>query len=102
MRKIRGIIFSLSVAVMLWLCISASAPKNIDELLVPYQIAIDRVNADLGSTAFIPEDTKEKVYNNIKDKSPDEIEALLRQEYKAFVVIDDSNFMVPNTPYALK
>ena len=86
MRKLIGIVFSLSVILMLLLCVSVSAPKTIDELMVPYQAAIDKVNADLGSTAFIPDGTKEEVYNNIKDKSPYEFEALLRQEYETSVL----------------
>jgi hypothetical protein len=84
MRKIIGIV--LAFVLMLGLCISVFAlkTKTIDELLVPYQVAIDKVNADISSNFFIPDSTKEEVYNNIKSKSPDELEALLRQQYKTF------------------
>ena len=86
MRKIIGIV--LAFVLMLGLCISVFTlkTKTIDELLVPYQVVIDKVNADISSTFFIPDNSKEQVYNNIKDKSPDELEALLRQEYKTFVL----------------
>lgn len=86
MRKILRIV--LSFVLILGLYVAAAAPKKqtIDELLAPYQVAIDKVNADLGSTAFIPDGTKEEVYNNIKDKSPYEFEALLRHQYKTFVL----------------
>jgi len=86
MRRIIGLV--LGFVLILGLCISVFAlrTKTIDELLVPYQVAIDKVNADISSNFFIPDNSKEQAYNNIKDKSPAEFEALLRQEYKTFVL----------------
>lgn len=63
--------------------IYAGKTANIDELLLPYQEVIDKINAELGSTIYIPDVNKEKVYNNIKDMSPEEVEILLRNEYNA-------------------
>lgn len=55
--------------------------ERLDGLLLPYQNVIDKVNRDLGAPIYIPEKSKEKVYNNIKHLSPDELEALMRKEY---------------------
>ncbi|NLU51531.1 MAG: hypothetical protein GXX10_01525 [Clostridiaceae bacterium] len=80
-------IMILIIALMLGLCASASTQtvKSIDELLAPYQAVIDKLNAELGATFHIPYENREKVYNNIKHKTPDEFEALLRQEYDEFL-----------------
>ena len=53
--------------------------RTIDDLLFPYQIAIDEVNRELGTYYFIPDNLKEKVYNNIKSISisPDELKKQL-------------------------
>lgn len=82
MKRIASAI--LSVVLIFGLCTTASATKakTIDELLAPYQAVIDKLNAELGLTMYIPDKNKEKVYNNIKDMSTDEFEAMLRDEYK--------------------
>lgn len=74
----------LLVALILGLSISATTEhaETIDELLAPYQAVIDKVNADLGTTIYIPEENKEKVYNSIKGMSLNEVEALLKSHYK--------------------
>ena len=53
--------------------------RTIDELILPYQMAIDEVNRELGTYYFIPDNLKEKVYNNIKSISisPDELKKQL-------------------------
>ncbi len=53
--------------------------RTIDDLLFPYQMAIDEVNRELGTYYFIPDNLKEKVYNNIKSISisPDELKKQL-------------------------
>lgn len=85
MKRILSI--ALTLVLMLGLAIAAYAEKakNIDELLAPYQEVVDKLNAELGSTIYIPVANKEKVYNNVKDMSPSEVEILLREEYKAYV-----------------
>ncbi len=82
MKRIVNII--LSFVLILGLCIPAYAEetKTIDELLAPYQNAIDKVNGELGSNIYIPDKNKEKFYNNVKHMSPSEVENLLRNEYK--------------------
>jgi len=85
MKRIINIAFSLVLMLGLFIPTYAQEANNIDNLLAPYQAIIDKVNAELGSTIYIPEKNKEKVYNNIKDMSPEEVEALLRNEYKAYV-----------------
>lgn len=86
MWKIASIIISVLLISGLYVSASEAKLENIDELLESYQSAIDKVNAELGSTIYIPEENKEKVYHNIKNMSPSEVEALLRQEYKTFIL----------------
>jgi len=88
----------LIITLMLGLCVSASAQteKTIDELLAPYQTVIDKLNTELGTTFYIPYENREKVYNNIKNKTPDEFEALLREEYKD-LNSDPSNRIQPHS-----
>lgn len=83
MRKNASVI--LLVSLILGLLSSATATKaaTIDELLVPYRAVIDKLNEELGSTMYIPHENKEKIDNNIKNMTPDELGALLRQEYKS-------------------
>lgn len=82
----RIVTIALSFMLMLGLCIptyaSAEKAKTIDELLAPYRAVIDKLNAELGSTMYIPDKNKERVYNNIKDMSLDEFETMLRNDYK--------------------
>lgn len=81
MKKIVGTI--LSIIFVLGLSVSAATTEeNIDELLAPYKVVIDKVNTELGSAFYIPDKNKEKVYNNIKNMTPDEVEAMLREDYK--------------------
>jgi hypothetical protein len=49
-----------------------------------YQKIVDKVNEELGSDFFILENKKEEVYNNIKDMTPEEVEEMLKYEYKTF------------------
>lgn len=44
---------------------------------------MDKVNAELGSTYYIPEENQEKVLNSIEGKSMEEVELLLTTQYKA-------------------
>lgn len=83
----RILVTALSFILILGLSIPAYAGKteNIDELLAPYQEIIDKINAELGSTIYIPDENKEKVYESLKGMSPAEVEKLLRNEYKAIV-----------------
>jgi cell shape-determining protein MreC len=97
MKKIVSIVLSLML--MLVVCVSASAAQtkpSIDDLLAPYQSVINKVNADLGSSYFILDKSKEQVYNNIKNKTPEEFEAMLRQEYKANSL--DPSYRTQQTP----
>lgn len=55
--------------------------KNIDELLVPYQEALDEINAELGTMLVIPDDAKESVYNAYKDLTVEEFKERIKQEY---------------------
>lgn len=61
---------------------SAAQTSSIDTSLAPYQSVITKVNADLGSSYFIPPQSKKQVYHNIKNMTPAEFEILLRQENK--------------------
>lgn len=81
MKKIASI--ALPILLIAGLSTTAFAAKEatIDDLLAPYQSVIDKVNAELGSAIYIPDKNKEKVYNNIKDMPPDEVERMLREEY---------------------
>lgn len=74
----------LSMALILGFSMPAHAEETltINELLAPYQAAVDKVNEELGISIYIPEKNKEKVYNNIKDKTPEEITSMLIKEYK--------------------
>jgi len=84
MKKVFSIVISLLL--FFWVSVSSSATKtkSIDDLLVPYQIAISRVNSDLGSSYFIPNNNKKQVFDNIQSKTPQEFEDMLRQEYKTY------------------
>lgn len=81
----------LTIALSFMLILGGSIPtyaketKNIDELLAPYKEVVDKVNAELGSTIYIPEGNKEKVYNKVKDMSIDEVETMLKNDYKAYI-----------------
>lgn len=59
---------------------SPNEETSIDSLLQPYQEVIDRLNAEFGVNVYIPEDSKEDVYNNLREKSVDEFESELRGE----------------------
>lgn len=80
-------IITLIITLMPGLCVfsSTQTENNIDELLAPYQAVIGKLNAELGATFYIPYENREIVYNNIKSKTPDEFEELLRQEYEEFL-----------------
>ena len=91
----------LSLALILGFSIPAHAEeaKTIDELLTPYQVVVDKVNVELGSTIYIPEENREKVYNNIKDKTPDEVYLMLVEEYKASAISGTSIPQIESTDY---
>lgn len=91
MGKIASIILSVLLVPGLFISASSTKVETIDELLVPYQMAIDRVNAELGSVIYILDKNKEKVYNNIKDMSPDEVKKLLREEYRTLTFLGSSH-----------
>ncbi len=85
MKKIVKSTIAIIMMCILSATVSAEKKNNIDELLEPYQKAVDKVNED-GSDFFIPENTKEEVYNNIKDMTPKEVEEMLKYEYKTFTL----------------
>lgn len=91
----------LSLALILGFSIPAHAEevKTIDELLIPYQVVVDKVNVELGSNIYIPEENREKVYNNIKGKTPDEVYLMLVEEYKASAIIGTSIPQIESTDY---
>ncbi|WP_427338436.1 hypothetical protein [Caloranaerobacter sp. DY30410] len=91
MGKIASMI--LSVLLILGLIVSMFSTKveTIDELLAPYKMAIDRINAELMSSTYILDKNKEKVFNNIKDMSPNEIKKLLHEEYRTPTFLGSSH-----------
>jgi hypothetical protein len=64
---------------------------TLDELLAPYQAVIDKLNEELGSSISIPKKNRVKVYQNIKDKTPKEVEEMLRKEYQDYIADDSPN-----------
>ena len=75
------------IALFILLILGVSIPNTIgkvatiDKQLAPYQAVINKVNAELGSTIYIPDKNKVTVYNNIKNMTPDEFETKIRNEY---------------------
>ncbi|MBT2289314.1 hypothetical protein J7E73_09225 [Paenibacillus albidus] len=61
----------------------ADESEKSDQQLLLLQEVMDKVNAELGSTYYIPKGNQEKVLNSIKDKSMEEVEQLLTTQYKA-------------------
>ncbi|MDQ7093423.1 hypothetical protein REC12_07460 [Desulfosporosinus sp. PR] len=83
MRKLVWMILFISLLLVACTPDTIKKAATIDERLAPYQAAIDKINAELGSTIHIPDGNKETVYNNIKNMTPAQFEAMLRDEYKA-------------------
>ncbi|QIB27201.1 hypothetical protein [Caloranaerobacter azorensis] len=54
MKRILSIALTLVLMLGLSIRIYAEKAKNIDELLAPYQEVVDKLNAELGSTIYIP------------------------------------------------
>lgn len=81
MKKISFL--GLLLIVMFSFCIPsfAHSESNIDIQLESYQKIIDKLNSELGSKMYIREDNKIQVYKSFKNKTPEEIESLLREEY---------------------
>lgn len=90
MKRILSIALTFILMFGLTIPVYAEKAKNIDELLAPYQEVVNKINTELGSTIYIPDVNKEKVYNNVKDMSPAEVETFLRNEYKAYVTGESS------------
>jgi hypothetical protein len=86
MKKLVSVL--ISAALCFGLCIPSSAAQasNLDDLLAPYQAAIKQVNAETGSSFFIPTGNKQQVYNSIKNKTPAEFASMLEDEYKNYSV----------------
>ncbi|MNC09302.1 hypothetical protein D3C81_851160 [compost metagenome] len=61
----------------------ANERETSDQRLASLQKVMDKVNAKLGSTYYIPKENQEKVLNSLKDKSLEEIEQLLTAQYTA-------------------
>jgi hypothetical protein len=51
-------------------------------LLLPYQAVTDKLNNELGTKLMITDSAKYEVYKNCKDKTPEEVEQLLRKQLK--------------------
>lgn len=69
-------------------------PTSIDDLLAPYQAVIDKLNDEYDCSVYIPADQKDTVYNNIKDRSPYEFEADLRNQL--INTINSESTSIPN------
>ena len=55
--------------------------ENIDITLSPYRNIINEVNSQIGSTMFIPEYNKERVYNYYKNYSLEEFKESITRDY---------------------
>lgn len=81
MKKLAALLVCILTAAGAFLPLSGESGPDIDRSLRPYQDVIDKVNRELGSTIYIPEENREEVYGNIKDLSLSEFEAIMRKEY---------------------
>ena len=54
--------------------------EDLDKLLHPYQVVLDRINDEYGYGLYIPEAEKESVYEAYKDMTPEEFEAEILKE----------------------
>lgn len=86
MRKIAAFLFSffLISSCVLAGCGDAKNEENeIDQLLVPYQEVIDKVNREIEPDFYIPEAEKENVYNYYKEMTTAEFEQRLWELYES-------------------
>ncbi|MCI1982180.1 MAG: hypothetical protein LKJ45_03335 [Oscillospiraceae bacterium] len=86
MKKITGLFFTIVLMLTLVVPVNAATvPKTLTDKLAPYQEAIDRVNQELGTTSFIPKGSEQKVYDNIKNMSPEEFEQELKEDNERYL-----------------
>ena len=81
MKCIKNIFLAALAAAVVFIPMTAEKTPTIDDLLAPYQAVINKVNGELGSKIYIPAESKEKVYNNIKGMTASEFESQMRTEY---------------------
>jgi hypothetical protein len=91
MKKALTIALTFLLLLLLVMPTYAKRMDSLDELLAPYQAMIDKLNEELGSAIYIPEKNKVKVYQNIKDKTPKEVEEMLRKQYQDYIADDSPN-----------
>lgn len=85
MKKLLVMILSLVFILGMSTDVKAEGEQSIEDMLAPYQAAVDKLNDEMGSNIYIPEKNKEKVYENIKDKTPEEVALMLKEEYTDYV-----------------
>lgn len=71
-------VFMLSFAVPAY----ANEGETADQRLATLQEVMDKVNAELGSTYYIPKENQEKVINNLGGMSLKQVENYLTEQYK--------------------
>ncbi len=79
MKKVLSI--TLSIILVCLSTTSVWASSDIDALLAPYLEVIEKVNQEVGSSIYVPEEEKEGVYNYYKDMSLEEFEQTIKNEY---------------------
>lgn len=61
---------------------SVNNKEDLDELLLPYQTVLDKLNAENGWNLAISENEKKSFYETYKQYSPNEFEKKIKEEFK--------------------
>lgn len=89
MKKFVKLLFTsflcLSISLSLITCVSASENVNLEKSISPYQEVLNKLTNEFGVEFYINPEKKEHFYNNVGDMSTDELEKLLREQYKEFL-----------------
>ncbi|WMJ86465.1 hypothetical protein [Anaerocolumna sp. MB42-C2] len=83
MNILKKTVLSIILAVGLFAPVIVKNEPTIDEKLAPYQVVIDKVNAEYNTSIYIPDENKDKVYDKIKDMTGDEVKEMLIQSLES-------------------
>ncbi|WP_409368745.1 hypothetical protein [Lysinibacillus sp. 38-6] len=89
MKNIAKLLFAsflcLSISLSLITYVSASENVNPEKFISPYQEVMDKLTNEYGVEFYINPEKMDHFYNNVRDMSPEELEKILREQYKDFL-----------------
>ncbi|MFJ5764333.1 hypothetical protein ACIP9C_03170 [Lysinibacillus sp. NPDC093210] len=104
MIKIVKLLFTsflcISISLSLITNVSASEDGKLEKFITPYQEVLDKLTDEFAVEFYINPEKMDQFYNNVRDMSPEELENILREQYKKFLgdsykdVNSNSNYLI--------